>query len=70
MFSLDNEVKMQKYIKCNKCSKIYDVSPFANMLGNGELAYSKLTLYGDKYHLCPACTRQIYSLIKGEKLNE
>lgn len=48
---------------CDKCNNRYDASPFVNMLGNGELAYSKIRLYGDEYNLCPNCTKEIHSLI-------
>lgn len=58
-----------KLLVCDKCNKKYDVSPFVNMLGNGELAYSKISLYGDSYNLCPSCTKEIYSLINSSKNN-
>lgn len=52
--------------KCNKCGVVYDISSFSNMLGNGELAYSKIEIYGDKYDLCPKCTEEIYKIIKSK----
>lgn len=52
--------------KCDKCGDVYDVSPFANMTGNGELAYSKIEIYGDKYDLCPKCTYKIYDWVRNK----
>lgn len=57
------EVLLNKYRKCDKCGIIYNTNAFANMLGNGELAYSQIEIYGDKYDLCPGCTREIYKLL-------
>ena len=56
--------------KCDKCGIDYDTSPFANMLGNGENAYSRIEIYGDKYDLCPKCTYEIYWMIKMKGANE
>lgn len=51
------------YKKCDRCSKFYDVSPFACMLANGERADSKIEIYGEKYDLCPKCTYKIWKLL-------
>lgn len=56
-------MNLSNHRKCDKCGGIYDTSPFANMCGNGELTYSRITLYGDKYDLCPKCTGEIYKLV-------
>lgn len=55
---------LKNHRKCDKCRRLYDISPFANMLGNGELAYSRIEIYGDKYDLCPKCTDEVYRLLK------
>lgn len=57
---------LKNYRKCDKCRKLYDISPFANMLGNGELAYSKIEVFGDRYDLCPKCTNDLHKFLKGE----
>lgn len=56
-------MKLDKYKKCNKCGEIYNGSPFACMLGNGEQADSQIEIYGDKYDLCPKCTHKIWEFI-------
>lgn len=58
-------MNLSNHEKCDKCGVIFDTSPFANMCGNGENAYSRIELYGDKYDLCPRCTHEIYQMIKG-----
>lgn len=60
-------MNLSNHRKCDKCGIVYDTSPFANMLGNGELAYSKIKIYGDKYDLCPKCTSGIYGMIKNKE---
>lgn len=55
---------LKNYRKCDKCGKLYDISPFSNMLGNGELAYSGVGVYGDRYDLCPKCTHELYEFLK------
>ena len=64
------EMNNLKY--CDKCGDIYDISPFHNMLGNGEIAYSRIKVYGNDYDLCPQCTNKLYKFIKSdmEKNNE
>lgn len=57
---------LKNYRKCDKCRKLYDISPFANMLGNGELAYSGVEVYGDRYDLCPKCMHELYEFLKRE----
>lgn len=57
-------MNLMNHRKCDKCGEIYDTSPFANILGNGEFAYSKIEIYGDKYDLCPKCTDGIYQILK------
>ena len=52
---------------CYKCHSSYDTGPFENMMGNGELAYSEINLYGDKYNLCPSCTKEIYVWLNTRK---
>lgn len=55
---------LKNFRKCDKCGFVYDVSPFSNMLANGELAYSQIEIYGDKYDLCPECTDELWKLLK------
>lgn len=55
---------LKNHRKCDKCGELYDTSPFANMCADGELAYSSIEIYGDRYDLCPKCTCEIYQLIK------
>lgn len=57
------------YKRCDKCGEFYEVSPFHNMLANGELAYSQIELYGDKFCLCPKCTNEIYRLIRSKRFS-
>lgn len=59
-------MRLERKRKCDKCGEIYDTSPFANMCANGESVYSSIAIYGDRYDLCPKCTREIYKLIKGK----
>lgn len=56
-------MNLYNHIKCDKCDSLFDISPFANMLGNRESAYLRLEIYGDKYDLCPKCTKEIHNLI-------
>lgn len=60
-------MNLNNHRKCDKCGDLYDTSPFANMLGDGELAYSRIEIHGDKYDLCPKCTYEIYKLLHREK---
>lgn len=57
------------YKRCDKCGEFYDISPFHNMLPDGELAYSQIKLYGDKFCLCPKCTDEIYRLIRSKRFS-
>ncbi len=56
-------MELSNYKKCDKCGELYDVSPFACMLGNGERADSKLEIYEYKYDLCPKCTYKIWEFV-------
>lgn len=58
---------LNKFRKCDKCGMVYDTSPFTNMLGNGELDYSQIEIYGDKYDLCPGCTSKLWESTKNRK---
>lgn len=49
---------------CSTCRKIYDTSPLVNMLCNGALKYSSISIYGDTYNLCPKCTSKLYNFIE------
>lgn len=55
------------YKKCDRCGKIFDVSPFACMLGNGERADASIEIHGDKYDLCPKCTYKIWEFLNEHK---
>ena len=56
-------MEMKTFKRCDKCGDVYDTSPFHNMLGNGELAYSSIEIYGHNYDLCPKCTNELYEFI-------
>lgn len=55
---------MRNRRKCDKCGESFDTSPFVNMCADGELTYSSIEIYGDRYDLCPKCTCEIYGFIK------
>ena len=55
---------------CDRCNFGYKTGPFENMMGNGELSYTKINVYGDVYNLCPSCTSILYNwLHEKENLN-
>ena len=56
-----------KEMLCDLCGDIYDVTPFANMLGNGELAYTTIQVYENKYNLCPVCTYKLHNWLHENK---
>lgn len=56
-------MELNSYKKCDMCDKIYDTSPFACMLGNGERADAQIEIHGDTYHLCPKCTYEIWKTL-------
>lgn len=58
---------LNNFKKCDKCGKVYDVTPFANMLANGENAYSQIEIYGDEYDLCPGCTSELWESMQNRK---
>lgn len=39
-------MKLSNHRKCDKCGILYDKSPFANMLANGEATYSYIEIRG------------------------
>lgn len=57
-----NEIRFLR--KCDKRGELFDTPPFANMCVDGELAYSSIEIYGDRYDLCPKCTWKIYKSIR------
>lgn len=59
-------MKLNNYKKCDRCGELYDVSPFACMLSNGERADSQIEIHGDKYDLCPKCTYKIWEFLHKE----
>ena len=61
---------LNNHKKCDKCGDAYNASPFYNMSANGELLYSSIIIYGNKYDFCPRCTKEIYELIRKETKNE
>lgn len=66
--SLHQEGK--KYVNCRRCRELFCIEPFHNMLANGELKYSHITLYGEEFNLCPKCTNKIYNfIIEGASLD-
>ena len=56
-----------KELQCDLCGDVYDTSPFANMLGNGELAYSKIRIWELEYDLCPVCTYKLHCWLEENK---
>lgn len=54
-------------MQCDLCGGIYDTSPFANMLGNGELAYSSINVHEHKYNLCPKCSYKLHNWLQENK---
>lgn len=54
---------MINHRKRDICGKIYDTSPFRNMMGNGENFYSRIMIYGNTYDCCPKCTNEVYDFL-------
>lgn len=57
-------MKLDNHRRCDKCSAVFDGSLFANMMGNGELTHSKIVIFGEKYDLCPECTKALYHWLR------
>lgn len=56
-------MNLNNYMKCDIYDRIYDISQYENMIGNGETAYSKIKIYGNQFDCCPECTNEIYNFL-------
>lgn len=60
-------MKLHNKRQCDRCGEIYDTSPWANMFGDGVLAYSNINVWEENYDLCPKCSRLLHNWLNEPK---
>lgn len=60
----------RKFRLCNCCKEMFEVTPFANMRGDGVNLHSHIEIYEEEFDLCPKCTLHVYKYIKSDKTRE
>ena len=51
---------------CDMCQILFNTGPFENMMGNGDLLYSRIQVWDKTVDLCPSCSEKLYKWLQNE----